>query len=390
MDNLTNYKQQTIIDFDSVKGQLEIAAPYMLLPLLRGIPQRRFNGKSKRWIAPLTKQNVQYIEVNFNGAVFGKRAAGAINSYKEELAGKTAGEPWPDDFAYKTKPRQYQLEALKKIAPLSTAALLMDMGTGKSKICIDYLSQAYLTGRIKAVLIICPLTIRRNWLSELKKHCPVGVNPYLLFTNKVKDYRGWLADEATKFPWLFVGIESLGQGRAAGLAAEFIEKHKGAYGIVIDEASKIKNHRANRTRRSIELGKSAACRLIMTGTPVSQGALDLYAQFQFLDPDIVGIGNWWAFRNRYAVMGGYGDKQVVGYKNLDELTELIKPHVFQAKKEEVLKELPPKQYEKRYVGFSATQKHCYSDVGGWTKYRDAFAIEKGRNAVKLKTSLKNY
>ena len=66
------------------------------------------------------------------------------------------------------------------------------------------------------------------------------------------------------------------------------------------------------------LGDRAKYKLILTGTPVQNSAVDLYSQYRFLDPSIYGT-NFYAFRNRYVVMGGYGNYQIIGYKNMDDL-----------------------------------------------------------------------
>jgi SNF2 family DNA or RNA helicase len=100
----------------------------------------------------------------------------------------------------------------------------------------------------------------------------------------------------------------------------------------------------------------------MTGTPVANAPMDLFMQFQFLDENIIGTGDFYSFRNRYAVMGGYEGREIIGYQNMEELIELVSPYVYQVRKSDVLTELPPKVYEIREVQFNEKQKELYRDL----------------------------
>jgi hypothetical protein len=90
--------------------------------------------------------------------------------------------------------------------------------------------------------------------------------------------------------------------------------------------------------------------------------MDVFMQFEYLDANIIGIGDFYSFRNRYAIMGGFEDRQVVGYQNMEELIEMLAPFVFQVRKSEVLTELPPKIYETREVQLNDEQKRLYKDI----------------------------
>jgi len=100
----------------------------------------------------------------------------------------------------------------------------------------------------------------------------------------------------------------------------------------------------------------------MTGTPISHGPMDLFMQFEFLDPEIIGIGDFYSFRRRYAVMGGFEDKQIIGHQNLDELMEVVEPFVFQVRKDEVFPDAPRKIYLRRETKLTDTQKAIYRQI----------------------------
>lgn len=88
--------------------------------------------------------------------------------------------------------------------------------------------------------------------------------------------------------------------------------------IVCDESSKIKNPQAKCSKALHHLGKISSYNLILTGTPVTNSPLDFFSQYKFLDDSIFGQ-SFYSFRNYYAVMGGYQQHQIIGYKHLTEL-----------------------------------------------------------------------
>jgi SNF2 family DNA or RNA helicase len=147
--------------------------------------------------------------------------------------------------------------------------------------------------------------------------------------------------------------------------------------MVVDESSYIATHNATRSEECVRIGLQTEYRLAMTGTPLRDGPLNLFMQFEFLDSNIIGIGDYYAFRNRYAVMGGYRDPksgrpmQVVGYQNLDELAQTISPYVFQISKEEAKKMLPEKHPQRRVIPMMKEQRELYDQI----KRENFFAVD---------------
>ena len=76
------------------------------------------------------------------------------------------------DFCFHTKPYQHQSEAFDSSAKIPDYALLMDMGTGKTKVCLDTLAFAYEERRINLALIVAPKGVIANWVGEIKTHLP--------------------------------------------------------------------------------------------------------------------------------------------------------------------------------------------------------------------------
>ncbi len=133
--------------------------------------------------------------------------------------------------------------------------------------------------------------------------------------------------------------------------------------MAIDESTTIKNPEAKRTKNIVTLGKLATYRRILTGSPVTKSPLDLYKQCEFLEDELLGFNSYYAFRTRYAVMrtanfSGRSVQIVVGYRNLDELSEKLKAFSYRVLKDECL-DLPKKTFMKREVLLTPDQTKAY-------------------------------
>lgn len=356
------------IEYAEKKGRFEIECPMYMNELVRTIPNRRFNKSSKLWFAPGIRANVEHlskmiVEKPTLVRATPKAQAHIKNSmaeYAEKIKERRRQEDrFPVWYPFKTKPRKKQLEGLNKVFGLDTFALFMDMRTGKTKVIIDLFCAYRMQGECERVLIICPMGVRGTWIRELALHAPIPVDAYLLDTSKPKAYERWV-NTRHDFKWLIVGVESFSAGSAATYVDSFLT-HCINTAALVDESHKIKTPNATRSEKIVEIGHLAKIRGIMTGTPTSGPPLDLYMQFEFLDPEIIGMGDFYSFKNRYAVFGGFQDKQIVGYENLDELMQLIEPFVFQVRQNEVL-DIPDKIRLRRDVQLNPEQKRLYQQM----------------------------
>ena len=84
---------------------------------------------------------------------------------------------------------------------------------------------------------------------------------------------------------------------------QYLDKvtHRSDVFLAIDESTTIKNIKAKRTKALIKFGEDAKYKRILTGAPITKSPLDLYAQFLFLDKEIMGFDSYWSFQGRYAV-----------------------------------------------------------------------------------------
>jgi SNF2 family DNA or RNA helicase len=365
------------VDYDPKSGNFIIITPPWNVARVRDIPSRRFDPKTKKWKAPATRVNAQYMEMVFGRDAEWTRLALAKLSEVKESVGKMIAPalPLPIGYKFKTEPMRTQRIALERAFGRSSFAYFKDMGTGKSKTFIDLACMSRMHPLIDAAVMVCPVALRKNWLNELQLHCPFPYDVYVLNSDKPKEFEAWL-NKKHDFKWLIVGVESLGiSARPYEMLLEFLRRFPRTI-LGVDEATKIKNHKALRSQRMQVAARHAAIRIVMTGTPIAKGVMDLYGYFEFMDPDILGVGDFFAFRNRYAEMGGYENKEIIGYKNMDELMEIVTPFVYQVLKAEALPDLPPKVRTMRHVMLSPDQSKHYKTMARDKAVRAADGREK--------------
>ena len=131
--------------------------------------------------------------------------------------------------------------------------------------------------------------------------------------------------------------------------------------IIVDESSYIKGHASLRSMRIIEIGKHTRYRLLLTGTPISQGVEDLFAQMRFLSEDILGYRSFYSFARAHLE---YSDKYpglILRAHGLEDLTAKIAPYTYQITKEDCL-DLPDKIYDRIYFGLTKEQRNAYEQA----------------------------
>lgn len=329
--------------------------------LIADLPNKRFQSRTRVWHVPPLARNC---------AILLERFRDVMSPEALEVAEKSANrarpqhQEFPAWYKPKTTPFPHQSKALDHAWGLDRYALFMEMGTGKSKVAVDLNCARFMTGEIDLWVVFCPNSIRDNWVDEIALHSPVPDIPVFVIRSCTASARKKIERQIKAAPRaiLIVGMESIQSRLSAGTAFEIlVDAIVGRkFSVTIDESHLVKGHEANRSK-NVELITSAAqVAGIMTGTPTSQGILDLFMQFQILDPNIIGVGDFYSFRSRYAEMGGYENRQVVGYKNVEELMALIRPYVYQCTKDVL--DLPEKLYTRRVVEMTPEQARVYKEL----------------------------
>ena len=264
-------------------------------------------------------------------------------------------------YKYKSKPFAHQDKALKMSWDKEVFAYFMEMGTGKSKVLIDNIAMLYNAGKIDSALIIAPKGVYKNWFdSEIPNHLPDYIEKKVGLWRTKPDAPELkpLFSTGAELHILIMNVEAFSTKKGVDFARKFLSSHKAMIGV--DESTTIKNPSAKRTKNILSLRTLAKYRRILTGSPVTKSPLDLYSQCQFLDPYLLDQSSYYVFRTRYAIcrkinVSGRSVEIVVGYRNLAELSEKIKPFSYRVLKDDCL-DLPKKTFVKRTVELTDEQK----------------------------------
>ena len=272
-------------------------------------------------------------------------------------------------FKYKTQPYEHQRIALERSYDKINYAYFMEMGCGKSKVLIDNMAWLYENKKIDTAIVVAPKGVYRNWqTSEIPAHLHDDIERevYVWNPNPSKTQKEHLVsgiEERGKLRILLVNVEGFATTKLKAFVEKFVRGS--TFLLAVDESTTIKNPKAKRTKALVALGKAASFRRILTGSPVTKSPMDLYAQCGFMDKALLGFESFYSFQGRYAItrtqrMGGHSFQQIVGYRNLDELSTKLEKFSYRVTKDEAL-DLPDKIYTVRHVSLTDDQiKHYMS------------------------------
>lgn len=223
-----------------------------------------------------------------------------------------------------------------------------EMGAGKTKQFIDAAQLLFNQGAINKVIVVVPASVRFVWvdenLGELAKHLWVDT-PSMVWEYHAKTRCwAWLYPEKTtikRLHWFITNYEFL---RSEGRLGPLLEHAGPLTYLALDESSAVKSHSSDQTKASMKLRKSCGWVTLFNGTPIANHPGDLYSQSAILDPRILGCKNYYHFRARYAIMGGWQRKEIVSWRNLEDLQQRMGPYVLRRLKADCLdlpEKLPP-------------------------------------------------
>jgi len=235
---------------------------------------------------------------------------------------------------------------------------LFEMGCGKTLTTIAVAGALYNLGKIDRVLVVAPTSVCSVWPHDLNQFATFPWEARVLLGDKKKRLKALNELENWPFKALRIAVINYESTHRDGIF-EALAAYKPDL-IVCDESQRIKNPSAAQSKALHKLGDAAPFRMILSGTPVQNNAVDLYSQYRFLDPAVYGA-NFYAFKNRYCIMGGYGQHQIVGYRNMDELVEKEHSVAYRVTKEECL-DLPQQTFINRYVHFTDAEQAIYEQL----------------------------
>ena len=244
---------------------------------------------------------------------------------------------------FKIKPWTHQYEAIKTAADLPHFALFFEQGTGKTLTCVNMLrTKFYKHKQLLSTLIVCPQIVMENWRREILANSNLKKSDIVLVQGKgVK--RIELVDSLSGTPKVLItNYETLNMDGCFEALCDYGPKI-----LVFDESHRCKNLKAKRTKRAIALADRAVYRFLLTGTPILNSLLDVFAQFRILDGGRLFGQNFFSFRARYFVDKNAGmpkDKYFPDWRPLDsgpqDIVEKMKTCSVAIRKHECL-DLPP-------------------------------------------------
>lgn len=218
-----------------------------------------------------------------------------------------------------------------------------EMGAGKTKQAIDAAQYLYVNDVIDRVIVVAPASVRSVWyneeLGELAKHLWDDVSATVAeFHAKVREWRRGPTTKRAAMQWIITNYDFIRQ-RARYMQLVPYCTHRTL--LILDESSAVKNYRAERTLACKYLRNKCGRVLLLNGTPIANSPADLYSQFSLMDPRILDCKTFFHFRARYAILGGFKQRQIVGWVNIEDLQNRIKPFILRRLKKDCL-DLPEK------------------------------------------------
>lgn len=338
---------------------IEIYDAYLVKDAIKAIPGRRWDPKKKVWTLPVTVEAIEQLKY-----IPGKIEPIILERYrelkrlqdqvKEQKVAEKVEPIEPIPLKPHIKPYQHQIKAYNLAILNSSFAFLMEMGTGKSLTAVAVAARRWQRGEIKKLLIVAPTSVLPVWPKEFEA-CTI---PYIcaVLEGSMQERRETLQQLDNIQDRLLVAVINY---EATWRILDDLLAWKPDM-VIADESQRIKTPSAKQSKALHKLGKVAKYKLILTGTPVQNQPLDFFSQYKFLDESIFG-SSFYAFRNRYAIMGGYGGHQVVGYQNLDELIRKAHSIAFRVTKEEAL-DLPEQIDQYQYCELEPEAARIYNEV----------------------------
>ena len=333
-----------LINIDPLHYTIRIAAySPELVTFCRSLQGARYNPHGKFWQAPRNVPN----------AIDLRREGYCIDNEMLASSALALRDPaLPPEFNWDVSAKFYKhQDAWEAWCKTRTKCLLAaEMGLGKTLMALQWL--AAMGVNPNEVLIVCPISLIQHWVEEIKKFAG---RESVAVTGSTECRLDLLAMPGIHI----VNYEFISLNKVA-LSAVQNKKV-----LILDESHKIKDPRSVRSKTMKVLAEGASHCLLLTGTPVSQGAQDYYAQVRCLNSRLLGT-SFTSFRHRYCleeqVRGApAGVRRITGYKNLDELVSLINPYVYSIKKKDCIN-LPEKVYMTRYVTLSKEQSKVYNEM----------------------------
>ena len=380
------------INIEVTDSRIRVRAPFDYKDTLKSVTGARWQPKTDSaagaWTYPASASSAQAVF-----SLFSRNRAAEVVMDSEfarllkvaenmtHAQDKKSAQALPEIPCSKTRAWLHQKQAFHFVGPMPAALLWMGMGTGKTKVVCDLI----VNRNHKRVLVVCPKKVIKTWEEENEIHSGRDVQVVLLQDGDTqqKVLRAQMAialADAANVPVVVVinyesayrepfgptyTLEEYRDSRSGEMRTRQVMKDKGfaltaGFDLVImDEGHKIKKPGGRISKFCAHFPQHIANRLELTGTPMAHGPQDIYAQFRALDPGIFGT-SFAKFRERYLIMGGFQNREVIGFQNMDEFDAKMASITYHVG-EEVL-DLPPVRHRTLYCQLSERERKAYNEM----------------------------
>jgi SNF2 family DNA or RNA helicase len=257
----------------------------------------------------------------------------------------------------------HQRKAITRADEIPNLALFFQQGTGKTGTTIRILANKYNHGkRLRRTLIVCPIIVLENWKREFAKFCPKLPQEKIFIVHGTKKEK--ILDEAvTQDCIIITNFETLLNEKIRTKLMKWVPEI-----LVVDESQRCKNPASKRTKYVIALADLTKNRYILSGTPILNSPMDIWAQYRILDKGETFGKNFFSFRATYFYDKNAGMPQHAYFPDwkarkemFDDLNSKIYSIAERAVKSECL-DLPPLVRQKIYVELSKGQRKLYDSL----------------------------
>lgn len=356
------------------------------------IPGYTFHRPSSTWRYPISSRVVDDVRAEFPYCTVDPALLDAVARFidRDTVVQSVKDAGWQNAtpitrMPVTVTPFQHQVAAFNVAMTLDAVALLMEMGTGKTLTTVAALGARFLDSQIRRVLIVAPASVVPVWPTEFAQFADFIHDVRVLngpVAKRVKQLNEWptsyrcvvCRDELDTDDGLVCvpcgdrGYKQTARAALQVAVTNYEAVHRFADellawkpdAVVCDESQRIKTPSAAVSKAMHKIGAAATYRFALTGTPVTQHPMDFFSQYKFLDPSIFGR-TFTPFRARYALMGGFEGRKIVGYRDLPDLIERAHSIAFRVTKDEAV-DLPPQVDTRRYCELEPAAAKLYKQL----------------------------
>jgi SNF2 family DNA or RNA helicase len=262
------------------------------------------------------------------------------------------------EYKFKTPPDPHQTLALKQALKAKRFGIFFQQRVGKTKVAIDFCGVKYSSDKVRRVLIVCPLSVRSEWWEQIQEHLPRQVSRLLWTYPETTVKQKQMFDHLYACDGHIMNVVIINYDKLI-TQTELLMKWKPEV-IIFDESHLLKNHNSKRSKQAHKLAKNCENVLLLTGTPIPKHWYDVFSQFRVLNEHIFG-SKWTTFRDKYAIMGGYMGKEIIGCTDYEAISDTIARHSIRVLRKDVFEE-PKVEYVTIPIQLEPKAKKMYDEL----------------------------